>query len=223
MRKVSLLVVLASLGLVPSASAQDPRVEVGVTVGWMFADGIDAETAIVAPSGVYDRIDPKDSFKWGANVGGLVGENAEVGFMFSQAYSKLVVGGTNEIEVGDMTIGNYHGYFAYNWGDVDSMIRPYIFGGLGATTFGSVDYAPPVTSRTGTIGSTTKFSSTWGLGVKAYMNPKVGIKFGVQWTPTYIKSEEEGWWCDPWWGCYVVGDAKYANQWDLAGGLTFRF
>lgn len=220
MKKITVLVILAALGIVPGAYAQDPRVEVGLTVGWMFADGVDGDP-ILTPQGTYDRIDPKDAFKWGANVGGLIGENAEVGFMFSQSPSKLVVGGTNEVEVGDMSVMNYHGYFAYNWGDVDSMIRPYLFGGLGATNFGSVDYSTAV--RTGTISGITKFSSTWGLGVKAYMNPKVGLKFGVQWTPTYIKSDEEGWWCDPWWGCYVVGDAKYANQWDLGGGVTFRF
>ena len=220
LRKITLVVVLSALGVAPQAFAQ-PRVEVGLTLGWMFGDGIDAETAVQTPQGIFDRVDPKDSFKWGANVGGLIGDNAEVGFMFSQALSQLVVGGTNEIEVGDMTIGNYHGYFGYNWGDIDAAVRPYFFGGLGATNFGSVDYASAL--RSGTIRSTTKFSTTWGLGVKAYTTESVGFKFGLQWTPTYIKSEEEGWWCDPWWGCYVVGDAKYANQWDLAGGVTFRF
>ncbi len=32
-----------------------------------------------------------------------------------------------------------------------------------------------------------------------------------------------GWWCDPFWGCYLVGDAQYANRFELAGGITFRF
>jgi hypothetical protein len=51
----------------------------------------------------------------------------------------------------------------------------------------------------------------------------VGVRFGVQWTPTYIKTDSEGWWCDPYWGCYVVADAQYSNQFELSGGITLRF
>ena len=221
LKKIGMLVVLAALATAPQALAQDVRVEAGVTIGWMFADGIDGETSITVPQGTFSRIDPKDSFKWGANVGALVGDNAEVGFMFSQAYSTLVAGGRDTLDIGDMTVGNYHGYFAYNFLDVDSMIRPYLFGGLGATNFGAVDYSTAL--RTGTIPGTTKFSSTWGLGVKAWTSPNVGFKLGVQWTPTYIKTDSAGWWCDPYWGCYVVGDAQYSNQFSFNGGVTIRF
>jgi len=45
----------------------------------------------------------------------------------------------------------------------------------------------------------------------------------VRWTPTYIKSDAAGWWCDPYWGCYLVGNAQYSNQFDINGGVTFRF
>jgi len=39
----------------------------------------------------------------------------------------------------------------------------------------------------------------------------------------YIKSDAEGYWCDPYWGCYVVGDAQYSNQFGFSGGITLRF
>jgi hypothetical protein len=30
--------------------------------------------------------------------------------------------------------------------------------------------------------------------------------------------------CRSYWGyCYVVGDAQYANQYELGGGITLRF
>ena len=29
--------------------------------------------------------------------------------------------------------------------------------------------------------------------------------------------------CDPFWGCYVVGNAQYSNQFDVSGGIMFRF
>ena len=62
-----------------------------------------------------------------------------------------------------------------------------------------------------------------GAGVKVNASRNVGLKLGLQWTPTYIKSDAAGWWCDPYWGCYVMGDAQYSNQFEFVGGVTFRF
>jgi hypothetical protein len=62
-----------------------------------------------------------------------------------------------------------------------------------------------------------------GAGVKVYGSGKVGARFGARWTPTYIKSDATGYWCDPYWGCYLTGSAQYANQFDLNGGITVRF
>jgi hypothetical protein len=59
--------------------------------------------------------------------------------------------------------------------------------------------------------------------VKVYGNSKIGGRFGARWTPAYIKSDAVGWWCDPYWGCYLVGNAQYANQFELNGGVTIRF
>ena len=40
---------------------------------------------------------------------------------------------------------------------------------------------------------------------------------------TYIKSNPAGYWCDPYFGCWAVGDAQYSNQLEFAGGVTLRF
>ena len=94
--------------------------------------------------------------------------------------------------------------------------------GFGATNYGTVDFTR-VNGQPGSTGSETQFSTTWGAGVKLYPSPKAGLKIGVRWTPTYIKSDAAGWWCDPYWGCYVVGDAQYSNQFEFSAGLTLRF
>ena len=45
-----------------------------------------------------------------------------------------------------------------------------------------------------------------------------------EWTPTYVKSDPGGYWCDPYWGgCYLVGDPQYSNAWDLGGGVFIKF
>ncbi len=220
LKRLVLCLALLLLSAPVPAFAQ-ARAELGITLGWTFADGVSGDTRIIQGN-AYDRIDPKDSFGWGFDVGAFVGPNAQVGFIFSNQPSTLEISGTTTTEIGDMSINTYHGYFAYNFGDADSPIRPYLMGGFGATSYGSVDFTT-LAGATGTLDSVTKFSSTWGAGVKFYPAPNVGVRFGARWTPAYIKSDAEGWWCDPFWGCYVIGDAQYANLFDLTGGVTFRF
>jgi opacity protein-like surface antigen len=204
-----------------AAWAQNARVELSGTAGWTFSDGVSGDAVTIPGVGSFDRIDPKDAFSWGARLGFLVSPNVEVGFLFDQQSTQLEVGGTSTLEVGDLSLRNYHGYFAYNFGDEDAQVRPYILGGLGATQYGSVSASAGGAQRD--IAGSTKFSSTWGAGLKLFPNPKFGIRLEGRWTPAYIKSDAEGYWCDPYWGCYVVGDAQYANQFELSGGITLRF
>jgi hypothetical protein len=226
-KQVACLVTLAATLAWTTAApviAQQPRAEVSVLFGWSFADGVSGDAVITGDGEIFDRIDPKDSFKWGLMGGALLGDegNAEVGFMWQQALSKMQVGGTNTFDVGDWTISSYHGYFGYNFLDNSARVRPYVYGGLGATSFGSVDYTSPG-GRVGTVNGETQFSTTWGAGVKIYGNGNVGGRIGLSFTPTYVKSDAEGWWCDPWWGCYLVGDPQYSNAFDISGGVVFRF
>jgi len=215
---------LAAVTMTPArASAQSARVEVSGIVGWTISDGVAGDGVRAADGNIYDAIDVKDAFSWGFGVGFNATENAEVGFLFNQQMSTLGLQGTADRELGDLTINSYHPYFAYNFFASDAKVRPFILVGLGATSYGAV----PFTRLNGTAGETdsaTKFSSTWALGAKFFASPNVGLRVSATWTPTYISTEGEGWWCDPYWGyCYVVGDAKYANQFHFNGGITFRF
>ena len=224
LKRIVAIASLASLAAVP-AFAEGPKAELGVTFGWVYADGVSGNTYVVPGVGSFNRVDPKDSFGWGIDLGFFVGPNAEVGFLYANQPSKLVIGGTNgtaDKEAGNMSINTYHGTFTYNFGEGDAKVRPYIMGGLGASNFGAVDYTR-ANGASGSIGSSTKFSSTWGAGVKVYGASKVGGRFGVRWTPAYIKSDATGYWCDPYWGCYLVGNAQYANQVEINGGITFKF
>jgi opacity protein-like surface antigen len=204
-----------------AAWAQNARVELSGTAGWTFSDGVSGGSVTVPGVGTFDRIDPKDAFSWGVRLGFMVTENVEVGALFNQQSTSLELGGTSTVKLGDEKLYNYHGYLAYNFGGADAKARPYILGGLGATQFGSVNVSLAGQSRE--VGGNTKFSTTWALGVKLNASPKVGIRLEGRWTPTYIKSDAAGWWCDPYWGCYVVGDSQYANQFELNGGITLRF
>ena len=50
----------------------------------------------------------------------------------------------------------------------------------------------------------------------------IGIKLAARWTPTYIKSDPGGVWCDPFWGCFTTGNPQYSNQFEFSGGLSVR-
>jgi hypothetical protein len=148
-------------------------------------------------------------------------EHSEVGFMYSYQPSTLQLGGSNTRDVGSMNVSTYHGYFAYNFAPTEAHVVPFAFGGLGATSFGSVNATVLGINRN--IPGETKFSTTWGAGVKYFVNPRVGVRGAARWTPTYIKSNSAGYWCDPYWGCYLVGNAQYSSQIELSGGVSVRF
>ena len=195
-----------------TAWAQDPRVELSGTAGWTFSDGVNVGSSDNAPI----RVDPKDAFSWGARLGFNLTPNVEIGGLFNLQSTDLEASGVLNRSV-PQTIYNYHGYFAYNFGDTDASVRPYLLGGLGATQYGSLQTA------VGEIGGETQFSTTWAAGLKMFPSPRFGIRLEARWTPTYIKTDPEGYWCDPYWGCFTVGEAEYANQYELSGGIILRF
>jgi hypothetical protein len=196
-----------------TAQAQDQRVELSGTAGWTFSDGVNVGSIDESPI----QVGPKDAFSWGLRLGFNMSPNAEIGFLFASQSTDLEATGVVNRSI-PQTVYNYHGYFAYNFGDADATVRPYFLGGLGATQYGSLD------TSLGSIGGETQFSSTWALGLKMFPSGgKFGLRLETRWTPTYIKTDPEGYWCDPYWGCYTVGEAEFSNQFELSGGIVIRF
>ena len=149
-------------------------------------------------------------------------EQAQVGFQFGQQFSTLrlkVLPPVGSVDATDMKVNNYHGVFTYNFGYGDAAVRPFIFGGLGATHYSPDDIMGF------NVESSTRFSSPWGAGEKVYANDNVGLHFTERWVPTYINSDPGGIWCSPYWPgqCWVLSNANYSNQFDISGGVNFRF
>lgn len=201
-----------------SASAQTPRIVLSGLVGWTFADGVSGN------SNGFTRIDPQDSVHYGFSGGFMVNPNTEIGFLWRRQVTKIDLTGFSGVTTlnDTMNIDGYHGYFTYYFGDPEAKVQPYFTGGFGATHFGSIN----LNNVGGPAQSTgnTQFSTVWGAGLQFHATQNVGFKAGFNWTPIYIKSDPGGWWCDPYWGgCYVVGNAQYANQFELMGAVTVRF
>jgi len=216
---VSTLLVLA---VTSAAWAQPAKAEITALIGYTLADGVSGDPYKAGNGQTYDRVDPKDSVMYGFSIGFFLSPNAELGFLWRRQPTTIQLSGTATTDLADNNIDGYHVYGAYYFGDPEGKVHPYILFGLGATNYGGFSFTT-TSGQTSTISGNAQFSTTWGAGVKVNASPKVGVKFGLQWTPTYIKSDATGWWCDPYWGCYVVGDAQYSNQFEFNGGIVFRF
>ena len=222
-----LLAVAAGAALATPAHAQ--QLEGSVFYGYTLSEGIDASQSRIILGGVYNSLDIKSGNGWGFTFGGFVGERVELEFLYAQQFSSLEISDpAPSVTFADMKVVNYQGNVVYNWGESHSPVRPFIFFGLGATHYagGDIDsrfVVPP--AGDGQIRSATKFATNWGGGVKFYPKEgKIGIKAMARYTPTFIKSDPGGLWCDPFYPtCWVVNDLDYSNQFEMSGGVTFRF
>jgi hypothetical protein len=218
-----MLLVLFSMGLIlaaPFAPAQDKRVEISASVGYAFSSGIDIDP-VEFEDVTYDRISPASGFAFDIQGDVFLSEGFSIGFNWGRQESELRARGRQapDRDFADMDVNNFHGIFTYNFGDEDSPMRPYIFGGLGAT------YYDPGNIGSGSSKTLSRFSTTWGGGVKIFTSEHFGFRGGVRWTPTYITTTSGGIWCDPWlpWNCWYVGNDQFSHQFELGGGIIARF
>ena len=224
MRRVTGLVLVGVLACyVPSASAQ--RADVSVNVGYSASEGISIDPRALFGQ-VYDTLAIDSGASINFTFGYFFTDQFEAEFLWGRQNSRFQGDGPGgKLEISELTVYNYMFNGVYHWGARDAQVRPYAFAGLGGTnySFGDLLLPPPSGATGGQIDGETRFSSNVGAGVKFYFTPNVGAKFGFRWTPTYIKSDTEGFWCDPFYGCWELVDTDYANQFETAVGITVRF
>jgi len=211
--------VLAIVVAVPAHAQSKSKFELGVTGGWIFSEGVSGDP-VVRPGGTFTGITIDSGPSIGLSFTVLRPDGGEIGFQWGRQPSKLGVRGVPSIELGDMNIDQYHGTFGYNFMPLAKW-RPYMSIGMGATSYSSVAYSIP--NQSGEIDSSVKFSFKLGVGIKSWGNDAVGFKAGVNWTPTAVRSKDTGWFCDPFYGCMVLTESTFSNQFELAGGVVFRF
>jgi hypothetical protein len=216
---------LAASVCVERVSAQ--MIEGSVGGGFVLSEGINASTTRIILGLPYSSLDITHGPSVNGTIGVYIGERMELEFIYERQFSSLEISSPSPTrKLANQNVDNYHGAFVYNWGDHDAPFRPFFLFGLGATRYipGDYDSSLPGASSLARIGSFSKFSSTIGGGVKANVTPHIGIKATARWTPTYIKSDSGGLWCDPFFAtCWVLADPDYSNQMSFTGGVTIRF
>jgi hypothetical protein len=220
------LVLILVLLTATSAAAQIPQFELKGSLSWALSEGVSFQGEEVEVPGegtqFFNNLDLSDGLTYGLGASMYLNRQLELGFLWDYHQSEIVAKGSTSIKIDDLGIDNYHGVLIYNFGGPRDQVRPIIFGGLGATVYRSFEYTD-LQGRKLSSGTNGRFSTTWGAGVKLLSKGAFGIQLDFKWTPTYIKSEPGGYWCDPWWGCYSTSSYDYANQWKFGGTLLARF
>ena len=175
----------------------------------------------------YDTAGVDDGISYNFTLGVYATRGIEFEFLFARQDTDFSADGPDgTLALTPTAVYSYMGNVVYNWGDEDSILRPFVFGGLGAThyAFGEFLLPQPLQARRFRIDdSETRFASNFGGGLKFYFTRYVGAKVAVRVTPTYITSTRGGVWCDPFYGCWPITDDHYATQFDTSVGVTFRF
>jgi hypothetical protein len=209
---------IPALCLLPAASPVDAqhRFEIGISAGVTFSEGFETETFQFEGQDFY-LVDARHGFSYGASFAYLWRRFGEIGFRFNQQWSEIQIdGGIPEIDLVDLDINSYHGYGAYHFGRSEAQVQPHVLFGLGATQYAVGEF------QAHNIQNETKLSTIWGGGVKVFPGEKIGLKLAVVWIPTYINTDSDGIWCDPYWGCFVTRDPDYSHQLELALGVIYR-
>jgi hypothetical protein len=200
--------------------AQEKRIEISATAGYTFSNTIPSDEMLFGDgSRIINEVGPKSGYSWGFQGDYSITNRIAVGALWNRQQSRLRFEFPfyDSIDFTDMSVDNYHGVVTYHFANRDTNFRPFVFGGFGATrynprTIGDISFADEV-----------EFSTTWGGGLKVYPASKVGFKLGVRWTPTHIRTDPSGIWCNPRFGCWIISTWVYSNQAEFSAGFLLRF
>jgi opacity protein-like surface antigen len=209
--KMRVIAVLILGSLVTSALAQN--VEVTANVGGQINGGVDLSTSL------FHRIDVHNSVNYGLTLGYLLGEHYSVEFQWNRneadTFAQPIGVGFSSVKVFSLTQNQYLGNVLFHFTPRDVKLRPFVLFGVGANDMNA--------DRSGVNGA-TRFVYALGAGAKYNASKHIGFRGQFKWSPTYITTTDGGYWCDPFWGgCWVVGNNHYLNEFDMTGGITFRF
>jgi opacity protein-like surface antigen len=187
--------------------------EITPHIGGQINGGLDLSTSI------FHRIEVGNALNYGLTAGYLVGEHYGIEFQWNKMNADTTAqfngGGPSSIKVFSLNQNQYMGNFVFHLTDRESHLRPFGFVGLGASSL-----AP---DRSGVRGA-TRFAFSLGGGAKYNLSKHFGLRGQLKWSPTYITSTNDGYWCDPiWGGCWVVGNNHYLHEFDVTGGFIIRF
>ena len=155
------------------------------------------------------QLDVRESFIWGVQLARLFTTHWGAEVLWTQQQSALEgqTASSDAFDFFTMTVRQLQGNVLYEFGAGDAMVRPFVFGGIGATFFSGVD-----------LQSETKLSFDYGGGIKYFAWRGIGLRAHVRFKPTALNDESAGDFCDPFGFCQ-----SWLSQIEFAAGAVVRF
>lgn len=213
--KKAILLTLAGLLVLGASSAwaQDGRFVIQPFAGYRTTGtfGVGADVAIN-----YSGIRFTDGFAYGLSLGMRVSPYVTVEALWARSDPMMQAIGAYtaipDVDLFKAAEDQFHANFIFYFGN-NPMLQPFFVTGLGVTT---------VNPKYEGVRTETRFSWNLGLGFEKMVNEKVGLRVQAKWFTTYINDTAQ--WLIDWWGnVWLVPVSQYMGQWDLTGGLVFRF
>lgn len=155
-----------------------------------------------------DQLAIRAGYTWGVQFGQALTPHWSAEVLWTLQHSALEVGTTaGTADLFTMTIGQLQANAVYSFGDAHAKLRPFAFGGLGATFFNADD-----------LESETKLSLGLGGGIKYFISPMFGIRGHFRYKPTLLSDTGDGTYCDPFGFCQNT-----LQQLEIAAGVILRF
>ena len=188
--------------LAPSAPASGQSWETSGLFGYTPAVALDRRAEELT------QLDIRGGFTWGLQAGHLFTPRWGAELLWMQQGSALrLTTEAGAANVFTMTIQQLQGNALYHFGNPDTKLRPFVFGGLGATFLSATE-----------LESETKFSYGLGGGVKYFPRKSIGARASFRYTPTMLNDDETVAFCDPFGFCQGS-----LQQIEFAVGAVVRF
>jgi len=164
-----------------------------------------------------------DGPSYGLTLGFSVTKAVQVELMWSRQSTELVETAglfEGEVELFDLDVDYYHVAVLYQW--TPGHVRPFVVASLGATAFHPEPWD---------LDDETRFSSSFGGGVKVMVGENFGLRLEGRFFSTFVDEDEDAF-CDC--GCSSCGhcdchghrrhwDDDYLFQGEVRAGLIFAF
>ena len=187
--------------LMASTPAGGQHVEVAPLIAYRTPGHIEHTAAGI------DALAIEDSLTWGAQLTWFVTDRLGLDAIWTRQPTALsMANASGNAELFEMTSAMLHGNFVYRFGAENDVIRPFVFGGFGATFLDG-------------SGAEDETKTSWGAGggLAWFARPHVGVRTSARYAPTRL-SDASSSTCNPFGFCQQT-----LHVFEVAVAAAFRF
>jgi len=150
----------------------------------------------------------RGGFTWAVQVARFMTARWGMEVAFTQRDSALEAGtpaGTADLY--RIRLAQLQANVVYQFGADDARLRPFLFGGAGATFFAARD-----------LESAAKPAFGFGGGLKYFLRPSIGVRGQIRYKATWLNDDPDDNFCDPFGFC-----EQWLQPLEVAAGVIIRF